>query len=199
MTLPVGIESEATKVDAAALKPKGEGNETRRPTVNKKQLMMRAVTIAAAGAIALVDLVPAVAAPVLSSTAMVKSTAPDMLGQVRWRGGRRGFAGVGIGLGVLGAVAGIAGARSYDYGPAYYGGGPYYGGASYGTPYYGSPYYGDRYSGGYAYHPGPEIPLGMIGGVTATSDYGAVAYSPGRCWITTDSDRGYGYFGRCYR
>jgi hypothetical protein len=167
--------------------------------MTRKQLMMRAVTIAAAGAIAFVDVVPAVAAPVLSSTVIVKSSAPDTLDQVRWRGGRRGLAGVGIGLGVLGAVAGIAAARRYDdssgyYASDYYGGGPVYGNGG---------YYGSSYYGGYGYDPGPGVALGVIGGV-AGAMASAPGYAPrvssrGRCWITTDADRNYGYLGRCYR
>jgi hypothetical protein len=172
--------------------------------MNTKQMLVRTVTIAAAGAIAFVEMVPAAAAPVLSSTAIVKSTAPDMLGQVRWRGGRRGYAGVGIGLGIIGAVAGIAAARAYDYGPGYGYGSGYYAPGYYGDgAYYGSPYYGRRYYGGYAYDPGPAIALGVIGGV-AGAMASAPRYTPGvsvrgRCWISTDSDRGYGYYGACYR
>lgn len=171
--------------------------------MNTKQMMMRAVTIAAAGAIAFVDVAPVIAAPVLSSTATVKMAVPDMLDQVRVRRGRRGAIGAGIALGVIGAVAGAAAAsRSYDYGPGYYAPGYYGGPAYYGTGYYGEPYYGRRYYGGYTYDPGPAVALGVIGAVA-----GAMAVAPGyaprvvqrgRCWITTD-DRGYGYWGSCRR
>jgi hypothetical protein len=138
---------------------------TRSSTMNTKQLLMRGVMIAAAGAIGFVDVMPAVAAPVLSSAATVKSVLPDMLDQVRVRRGRGGNIGAGIALGVIGAVAGAAAAsRSYDYGPGYYARG-YDGGGEY----YGSP------------------------------DYAPRAYSRDRCWITTDSDRNYGYYGSCYR
>jgi hypothetical protein len=167
--------------------------------MNTKHLMLRAVTIAAAGAVAFVDVMPAVAAPVLSSTATVKSAAPDMLDQVRIRRGRRGNIGAGIALGVIGAVAGAAASsRSYGYGPGYYAPG-YYGGGGY----YGSPDYGSGYYGGYGYDRGPGLALGIIGGV-AGAMANAPGYAPrvmqgGRCWVTTDSDRNYGYWGRCYR
>lgn len=176
--------------------------------MNRKQLMMRAVTIAAAGAIACADVAPVIAAPVLSSTATLKTAAPDMLDQVRVRRARRGAVGAGIALGVLGTVAGAAAAsRSYDYGPryyapGYYGGPAYYGAGYYGTGYYGEPYYGRRYYRRYTYDPGPAVALGVIGAVA-----GAMAVAPGyaprtsqrgRCWISTD-ERGYGYWGSCRR
>jgi hypothetical protein len=170
--------------------------------MNTKQLMLRAVTIAAAGAIAFVDVVPVIAAPVLSSTATVKMAAPDMLDQVRVRRGRGGAVGAGIALGVLGAVAGAAAAsRSYDNGPGYYDAPGYNNGPAYYGEYDGGPYYGRPYYGGYSYDPGPAVALGVIGGVAgAMAD--APVYAPrqrGRCWIDTDSGRGYGYWGSCRR
>jgi hypothetical protein len=164
--------------------------------MNATQLMKHAVTIATVGAIGFVDLVPAIAAPVPSSTTIVKMAAPDTLDQVRVRRGRRGGIGPGIAFGVLGAVAGIAASNRYNYGPGYYG--QYYGGSGY----YGSPYYGSDYYGGYAYDPGPAVALGVIGaaaGAIAGAPYGAPGVRRGRCWITTDAERNFGYWGSCYR
>lgn len=160
-----------------------------------RHILKHAVTIAAAGAIACVDLAPAIAAPVPTSTAIVKAAAPDMLDQVRVRRGRRGAVGAGIAFGMIGAMAGIAAANRYNYGYGY----GYYGPDYYGDPgYYGSPYYGRGYYGGYAYDPGPAIALGVIGAAA-----GAIAGAPGirrgRCWVVTDSERNFGYWGRCYR
>jgi hypothetical protein len=115
-------------------------------TMHASHLMKQAVTIAAVGVIALGEMVPAIAAPVFSSTVGVKMAAPELVGQVRFRG--RGAAiGAGVALGVIGAVAGAAAAQNSYYGPGYYG--PGYAG------YYNDPgYYGTGYYGSAAYGPG---------------------------------------------
>ena len=71
------------------------------------QSMKRAIAIGIVGAMAICETVPASAAPVLSSTALVKIAAPNMLDQVRVR---RAI-GAGAALGVLGALAGVAASK----------------------------------------------------------------------------------------
>jgi hypothetical protein len=75
---------------------------------------------------------------------------------------------------VGGFVAGAA------VGAAVAGSNRYYGGPG---GYYGPTYYepAPTYYGGYAYEPAPTY----------------YAPAPRRCWISTDSTRGYGYYGRC--
>jgi hypothetical protein len=93
-----------------------------------------------AGAIALGAATPVIAAPVMSSAAILKS-APAAT-QVRWRGGGAIAGGIIAGL-AAGAIAGAAsapyyyGGPSYDYYPAP---APFYG-PVYPQPYY---YYGGR-------------------------------------------------------
>ncbi len=164
--------------------------------MKRTQLMKRAIMIAAAGTLVFGDTVPAIAAPVLSGTATVKMAAPDMLDQVRIRRGRGPAIGAGVVLGVIGAMGGAAAARNrYYYSPGYYDPG-YYGG----PVYYGSPYYGYGYDGGYAYDPVPGIALGVIGaaaGAMAGAPYVVPGVQRGRCWVETDRDRAFGYWGRC--
>jgi PXPV repeat (3 copies) len=81
-----------------------------------------------------------------------------------------------IGGFAAGALVGAAVANSY-YGPGYYGPG----------------YYDDyAYAPDYAYEPGPVY-------VAPAPTYVAPApiYRSGRCWVATDRDRGYGYYGPC--
>jgi uncharacterized membrane protein YeaQ/YmgE (transglycosylase-associated protein family) len=167
--------------------------------MKRTQSLKRAVVIGIVGAMVLGETVPSFAAPVPSSTAIVKTTAPNMLDQVRSRRGRA--IGAGVALGVIGALAGAAAAQNqgYYYGPGYYGG-PY-GPGYYGPGYYGSGYYGDPgYYYGYRYDPGPAIALGVIG-AAASAIAGAPYRTPrlrrGGCWVETDSSRGFGYWGRC--
>ena len=166
--------------------------------MNKTQLVKRAIAIGIVGAMVLSDAVPSLAAPVPSSTAIVKTSAPDMIDHVRSRRSQR--VGAGIALGVIGALAGAAAVQNQYYygGPGYYGGPVYYGGPGYYEPgYYGAPgYYGD-----YRYDPGPEIALGVIGAAAAAiagAPYRAPRLRRGACWIETDP-RGFGYWGQCRR
>jgi hypothetical protein len=89
------------------------------------------------------------------------------------RNGRNAAAAIGFGAGALvGAAAASAANNSYYYGPGYYDSG---------------------YAPGYAYEPAPVYG----GGYYATDSY---AYSPRPnrgCWVSTDSSRGYGYYGSC--
>ena len=130
---------------------------------------------------------PSFAAPVPSSIVAVKTAAPDILDQVRARRGRGGAIGAGVVLGVIGAVAGAAAAQNqYYYDPGYYGGPGY----DVDPGYYGP-----------AYDPGAAMALGVIGaaaGAIAGAPYYATpGVRPGRCWIVTDRDRNFGYWGRC--
>ena len=168
--------------------------------MNAKQLMKRTIAAGIVGAMALCETIPAVAAPVPSSTVIVKTTAPNALNQVRARRGRGGAIGAGVALGVIGALAGAAAAQNQYYGdPGYYGGPGYYGDPGYygGPGYVVSPgYYGPGY-----YDPGAAAALGMIGAaagaIVGAPYYGPVGVRSGRCWIVTDRDRNYGYWGRC--
>jgi hypothetical protein len=88
--------------------------------------------------------------------------------------------GAGIGLGIVaGALVGSAIVNN-----GYYGG--YYGPGYYGPGYYGSGYYGPGpYAGPYAYEPAPVYMVPRR------------VYRGGGCWHSTDSDRGFGYYGAC--
>lgn len=85
---------------------------------------------------------------------------------------RKGRNAAAIGGFVAGAAVGAAVAGSSR---SYYGGPGGYYGPTYYEP---APTY---YGGGYAYEPAPTY----------------YAPAPRRCWISTDSTRGYGYYGRC--
>ena len=101
---------------------------------------------------AICEILPASAAPVLSSTAPAKVATPDVVDQVYYR---RAI-GAGVALGVLGAMAGAALQNRYYYGSGYYGSGyapGYYGG--YGGPGYYGGYAGPGYYGPYGAYPYP--------------------------------------------
>ncbi len=97
------------------------------------------------------------------------------------RGGRVAAAVAG-GL-VAGAVIGAAAANSGYY----YGGPGYY----YGPGYAYEPAY--AYGPGYAYGPAPVY----AEPVYAAPVYAQPVYRGGRCWVSTDSDRGFGYYRAC--
>jgi len=120
-----------------------------------RQTIRQAVVTAIAGAVALGAVTSSWAAPVSSSTTIVKESAPPSVSDVRYRGGGRYYRNnsAGVALGVLGIVGAVAGAAAYGNG--YYGGGPgYYRQGYYGGPqgYYGAP------NGGYAYEPTYVVP-----------------------------------------
>jgi len=161
-----------------------------------KQSMKRAIVIGIAGAIAFGEAAPSFAAPVPSSTVAVKTTAPDMVDQVRSRRSRA--VGAGVALGVIGAMVGAAAAQNQYYygGPGYYAPGYYGGPVYYGPGYYG----GDDYGYGYRYDPGPAIALGIVGaaaGAMTATPYRRARPRGGACWILTDRDRNFGYWGQC--
>ena len=109
----------------------------------------------------------AAAIAVTSAFALAAATPSE----ARNHGGAWAAAGAGF---AAGAIVGAAAANSY--GPGYYGPG-YYGPAYYGPAYYGP--------GPYAYEAAPVYVAP------------APAYVGGRCWHSTDSDRGFGYYGAC--
>ncbi len=164
--------------------------------MNRTQSMKRAIVIGIVGAMVLCEAVPSFAAPVPSSTAIVKASAPNMIDQVRSRRGRA--VGPGVALGVIGAMVGAATVRNQYY----YGGPGYYAPGYYGGPvYYGPGYYGGYdYGYGYRYDPGPGIALGVIGaaaGAIAAAPYRTPRLGHGACWVLTDRDRNFGYWGPC--
>jgi hypothetical protein len=153
--------------------------------------LKRAIAIGIVGAMAFCEITPSFAAPVFSSAAIVATTAPNMIDQVRSRRGRA--VGAGIALGVIGGMIGAAAAQNQGYyGPGYYGG-PGYNGPGY----YGPGYAPGYYYGGYDYDPGPAIALGIIGAAAGAID--AVPHNRGQrgCYVVTDKDRNYGYWGPC--
>jgi hypothetical protein len=168
--------------------------------MKRTQLLKQTIAIGIVGAMVLCETVPSFAAPVPTSTAVVKTIAPNMLEQVRSRRGRA--IGAGVAIGVIGALAGAAIAQNQGYyGPGYYGPGYYGSPGYYGPGYYGPGYYGGPgYYYGYRYDPGPAIALGVIGAAAAAmagAPYRAPGLRRGTCWVETDSTRGFGYWGRC--
>jgi hypothetical protein len=151
----------------------------------RTHLRNSAAALALVGVIA--SSIPAMAGPVPGNLASVGAAAPSSVVEVRRRGGG---AGVAAGI-VAGAIVGglIAGAANPYYGPGpyYYGPGPYYG------PGYdeGPVYYRPRY-----YRPAPVyVEPGPV-----YIDPPAI-YDPNgpvrRCWVSTDKDRGFGYWAPC--
>jgi hypothetical protein len=135
----------------------------------------RAVAAITAGAVMLSAVLPAAAAPVMTSTATLRAAAPDQTVDVRWR--HRGGAVVGglaAGL-AIGAIAAAAARPRYYYEPGY----------AYAEPYYAPPEVVYEAPPVY-YAPAPRY-------------YAPRSYGPGpvrQCWVTTD-DRGYGYWRPC--
>lgn len=153
----------------------------------RKRLNNSAATLALVCVIA--SSLPAMAGPVPGNLASVGAATPSSIIDVRGRGG-----GVAAGI-VAGAIVGglIAGAAT----PYYYGPGPYYGpGYYYGPDYYESPtyYYRPRY-----YRPAPvyiEPPPIYVEPPAVYAPRGPNG-PVRRCWVSTDKDRGYGYWRPC--
>ncbi len=149
-------------------------------------LKQRAVTIAIAGALAIGTMSSSIAAPLMSSAAVIKAV-PTQATEIAWRGGGRGgFARGGFARGGF-ARGGFRGGR----GPAIAAGvaaGVIVGAAAT-NGYYGGPYYADPY------YAGPDVAYDP--GYAPDTGYGPpVAYvAPGSnsCWVWTDPDRGLGY------
>jgi hypothetical protein len=117
--------------------------------IMNKQTRRRSVALAVASAVVFGAGSASWAAPVLSSTAALKDTAPSAVSDVRYRGHRHYDRrnGAGIALGILGVAGAVAGAAAYDHG--YYGDRGYdrqgyYGERGYARQGYdsGGPYYG---------------------------------------------------------
>jgi hypothetical protein len=127
--------------------PKGE------IIMSRSRLIQRTIGVGLAGALLMSIAGSAAAAPVLSSTAAIKSATAPMAVDAQWRGrwggrGWRGGWGGAVAAGVIGGLAlgAIASApySYYGYGPSY-GYTPYYGYAPTYYGYYGAPYYGSGY------------------------------------------------------
>ena len=111
----------------------------------------------------------------VAAAMIVAAVAAPTLADARWRGHHGGGVAAGIigGLAAGAIIGGLAAQQGY-YGPGYYyGPGPYY------APGY---YYGPP---PYAYEP-PPVYVAPV-----------PRYRGGGCWIETDRDRGYGYYGPC--
>jgi hypothetical protein len=122
--------------------------------MSRYSLIQRMITVGLAGALLMSIADSAGAAPVLSSTAGIKSAAAPMAEDAQWRGrwggrGWRGGWGGAVAAGVIGGLA-LGAIASAPY--SYYGYGPSYGYAPYGyaPTYYG--YYGAPYGYGYGYY-----------------------------------------------
>lgn len=146
------------------------------------------------GALAMTS--PTVAGPVPSNLTSISAAAPDVVVEVRSRRSAAVAAGIAAGM-ITGAI--IAGAaNSYYYGPgpyySYYYGPGYYDGPGYYEPppyYYAPRYY--RYRAPVYVVPPPiyvEPPI-------VYAPRGVYRGPRGRCWISTDDHRGYGYWGPC--
>jgi hypothetical protein len=135
----------------------------------------RALAAMMAGAMMVSAILPASAAPVMTSAAGLAAAAPDQTIDVRWR--HRGgavFGGLAAGL-AIGAIAAGAARPRYYYEPGY----------AY-EPYYAPP--------AVVYEPPPTYYA------PAPTYYAPRSYGPGpvrQCWVSTDSDRGYGYWRPC--
>ncbi len=113
----------------------------------------------------------------VAATMIVAAVAAPDTADARWRG--RG--GGGVAAGIIGGLAAgaIIGSMANQ---GYYGDG-YYAPGYYGPSYYGPSYYGP---GPYAYEP-PAVYIRPV----------PRYYRGGSCWVVTDKDRGYGYYGPC--
>jgi hypothetical protein len=137
--------------------------------------MKRSIALALAGTIALASLTPALAAPVMSSAAVLQQSAPAQVIDVRWRGRHHrgywgGAAAAGLAAGLLAGAAVASPRYYYDDGPYYYGPPP--------PVYYEEP-------------PVYVAPAPVYRG--AVDPNGAAR----KCWVATDRDRGYGYWRPC--
>jgi len=121
-----------------------------------------------AGTLALASLTPSVAAPVSTGATALKSAVASDVVDVRWRG-RGGRGGRG------GWVAG-----GFATGLAI--------GALASRPYYYDPYY---------YGPPPDVVYGPPPGPAYAQPFPDPNGAARQCWVSTDKDRGYGYYRPC--
>lgn len=123
------------------------------------------------GALILAAAGPSIAAPVSTgATALKSATDGSDVIDVRWRG--RGGWGWGVGGFATGLAIGSLAARPYYYDNYYYGPSPGY----YGPP--PAAYYGPPAPAYVQPYPDPNGPVRQ-------------------CWVTTDRDRGFGYYRPC--
>lgn len=161
-----------------------------------KTLQQRAIAIGLAGAMTLGAVAPGLAAPVMTNTAVIKNAhaeRSDVI-DVRSRGGR-------VAAGIIGGLAAgaLVGAAVANSRSGYY---------------YGDPYYARGYGYNYGYSPPPTYyvvpePVYEEPPVVYAPPPRRIYAQPGyampvdpngpqrRCWVATDRDRGYGYWGVC--
>ncbi len=140
-------------------------------------MSQKTAAFALAGALLTGTLAPAVAGPVPGNVASLAKATPHQVIDVRWRH-RGGAVAAGIAAGLIGGALIGAATAPYYYGPGYYEPPP--------PAYY--PYPGPVYAPPVVYAPPPPVAYGPP----------PDAYGPGRmCRVTTDSDRGYGYWRPC--
>ncbi len=124
-----------------------------------------------AGTLAFTALTPSIAAPVSTGATALKSAVVSDVVDVRWRGRRGGWVAGGFATGLaIGALA----ARPYYADPYYYG-----------PTYYGPTYYG------------PPAAYGPPPGPTYAEPYPDPNGPSRQCWVSTDKDRGFGYYRPC--
>lgn len=134
-----------------------------------KMILRSALALTFASAVCLTAVSNAKAAPISAGAASLTAATPTHIVDVRWRRGGAIAAGVAAGL-IVGGIA--AGAYPY-YAPGY-----------------------ETYPGyGPAYYPGYPAPVYVQ--PQPYYQQPPVYYQPRRCWVTTNQDRGLGYWRAC--
>ena len=144
--------------------------------------LVKAITalgaVAATGGMIMLS-APASAAAVTTGAATIRTVAPNDVVDVQW--GRRGWR-RGGGAFAAGIATGI-----------------FLGAAAASRPYYDEPYpaYGYEVSPAYGYENYGYEPRSTYEPGVVYESAPVVVERPSRCWVATDKDRGFGYWGRC--
>jgi hypothetical protein len=166
---PLADDARPWGVVESRTQPTWSQRENKMRHTNLKFGLVAGVVGTLALALALAALAPAVAAPVSTGATALKSAVASDVIDVRWRGGRGGFGRRG------GWVAG-----GFATGLAL--------GAIASRPYYYDPYY---------YGPPPAAVYGPPPGPAYVEPYPDPNGPVRQCWVSTDKDRGYGYYRPC--
>jgi hypothetical protein len=154
------------------------GQQSAEDSMTRTSISQKTAALALSGALLIGAAAPALAAPLPGNGAGLATAAGTHVIDVRWRH-RGGAVAAGIAAGLIGgALIGAATAPGYYYPPSYYGPPPPYG-----------PYYGPVYA---------EPPVVYEAPPRVVYEPAAGPNGPGRmCWVSTDKDRGYGYWRPC--
>jgi len=143
------------------------------------------------------------AAATLAGALAVSAATPSQARDGRWGAAAIGFgAGALIGAAVASSAAPYYGGY-YGLGYAYAPGYAYYDDYAYEPGYTYAPSPGYTYAPGYAYQPAPMYNYVAPQPRVTYQARETYAYSPApmaapaQCWVSTDSSRGYGYYGSC--